>query len=122
MGNTLRLHADFVDYALVVVYFAVVLLIGVAARRRMPSSCGSCCVPSSSSTSQLFPTMTARRTDRPGSGTNTPDQSRTVTGTRWTRLLAMPCRFHSCSTGWVPPASSVARASSSTRPGAAVQA
>jgi hypothetical protein len=25
--------------------------------------------------------------------------SRTVTGTRCTRLLAMPCRFHTCSVG-----------------------
>ena len=36
-------------------------------------------------------------------------QPSTVTGTRWTRLLAMPCRFHSASTGCCPP-SSVARA------------
>lgn len=31
--GSLRLDASFVDYALVVVYFAVVLLIGFAARR-----------------------------------------------------------------------------------------
>ena len=32
MGDTLRLDASFVDYSLVVAYFAVVLLIGFAAR------------------------------------------------------------------------------------------
>jgi SSS family solute:Na+ symporter len=36
--DTLRLNASFVDYALVVVYFAVVLGIGVAARRRVSDS------------------------------------------------------------------------------------
>jgi len=36
--NTLRLDASFVDYALVVVYFAVVLMIGFAARRRVSDS------------------------------------------------------------------------------------
>jgi len=36
--DTLRLDANFVDYALVVVYFAVVLLIGFAARRRVSDS------------------------------------------------------------------------------------
>ena len=46
--------------------------------------------------------------------------SRTVTGTRCTRLLAMPCRFQTCSVGWLPWAS-VARASSSQLPGSAVQ-
>jgi SSS family solute:Na+ symporter len=38
VGDTLRLHASFVDYGLVVVYFAVVLLIGFAARRRVSDS------------------------------------------------------------------------------------
>ncbi|HEY4626529.1 MAG TPA: sodium:solute symporter family protein [Blastococcus sp.] len=38
MENTLRLDASFVDYALVVVYFAVVLMIGFAARRRVSDS------------------------------------------------------------------------------------
>jgi SSS family solute:Na+ symporter len=37
-GDTLRLDASLVDYALVVVYFAVVLLIGFAARRRVSDS------------------------------------------------------------------------------------
>ena len=41
------------------------------------------------------------------------DQARTVTGTRWTMLFAMPWRFHGGSTGWVSPVASVARASSS---------
>ena len=36
--STLRLDANFVDYALVAVYFAVVLLIGFAARRRVSDS------------------------------------------------------------------------------------
>jgi len=36
--DTLRLDANFVDYALVVAYFAVVLLIGFAARRRVSDS------------------------------------------------------------------------------------
>jgi SSS family solute:Na+ symporter len=36
--DALRLDASFVDYALVVVYFAVVLLIGFAARRRVSDS------------------------------------------------------------------------------------
>jgi SSS family solute:Na+ symporter len=36
--NSLRLHATFVDYLLVVAYFAVVLLIGFAARRRVSDS------------------------------------------------------------------------------------
>jgi solute:Na+ symporter, SSS family len=36
--DTLRLDASFVDYGLVVVYFAVVLLIGFAARRRVSDS------------------------------------------------------------------------------------
>ncbi|MEU2349262.1 sodium:solute symporter family protein [Modestobacter sp. NPDC049651] len=36
--DTLRLDAQFVDYALVAVYFAVVLLIGFAARRRVSDS------------------------------------------------------------------------------------
>jgi SSS family solute:Na+ symporter len=38
VDGTLRLDASFVDYGLVVVYFAVVLLIGVAARRRVSDS------------------------------------------------------------------------------------
>ena len=38
MDDTLRLDASFVDYGLVVVYFAVVLLIGFAARRRVSDS------------------------------------------------------------------------------------
>ncbi|MBM7788362.1 sodium:solute symporter family protein [Tenggerimyces flavus] len=38
MDNPLRIDATFVDYALVVVYFAVVLLIGFAARRRISDS------------------------------------------------------------------------------------
>jgi solute:Na+ symporter, SSS family len=38
VDGSLRLHASFVDYSLVVVYFAVVLLIGVAARRRVSDS------------------------------------------------------------------------------------
>ncbi|HYH24821.1 MAG TPA: sodium:solute symporter family protein [Blastococcus sp.] len=38
MGDALRLDATFVDYLLVVVYFAVVLMIGVAARRRISDS------------------------------------------------------------------------------------
>jgi SSS family solute:Na+ symporter len=38
VGDTLRLDASFVDYGLVVVYFAVVLLIGFAARRRVSDS------------------------------------------------------------------------------------
>ena len=38
MEGTLRLDASFVDYALVVVYFAVVLGIGLAARRRISDS------------------------------------------------------------------------------------
>ena len=38
MDDTLRLDASFVDYSLVVVYFAVVLLIGFAARRRVSDS------------------------------------------------------------------------------------
>jgi SSS family solute:Na+ symporter len=38
VDDTLRLDASFVDYSLVVVYFAVVLLIGVAARRRVSDS------------------------------------------------------------------------------------
>jgi SSS family solute:Na+ symporter len=36
--DSLRLDASFVDYALVIVYFAVVLLIGFAARRRVSDS------------------------------------------------------------------------------------
>jgi solute:Na+ symporter, SSS family len=38
VDDTLRLDASFVDYGLVVVYFAVVLLIGFAARRRVSDS------------------------------------------------------------------------------------
>jgi solute:Na+ symporter, SSS family len=38
VGDALRLDATFVDYLLVVVYFAVVLMIGVAARRRISDS------------------------------------------------------------------------------------
>jgi SSS family solute:Na+ symporter len=38
LGDALRLDATFVDYLLVVVYFAVVLMIGVAARRRISDS------------------------------------------------------------------------------------
>jgi hypothetical protein len=49
-----------------------------------------------------------------------PGQPSTVMGTRWTRLLAMPWRFHSCLTGWAP-SSSLARRSSSHVPGVAVQ-
>jgi SSS family solute:Na+ symporter len=37
-GDTLRLDASFVDYGLVIVYFAVVLLIGFAASRRVSDS------------------------------------------------------------------------------------
>src|SRR5687768_13070688 len=36
--DALRLDASFVDYLLVIVYFAVVLLIGLAARRRVSDS------------------------------------------------------------------------------------
>jgi SSS family solute:Na+ symporter len=36
--DVLRLHATFVDYLLIVLYFAVVLLIGAAARRRVSDS------------------------------------------------------------------------------------
>jgi len=36
--DSLRLDASFVDYLLVVVYFAVVMLIGLAARRRVSDS------------------------------------------------------------------------------------
>jgi solute:Na+ symporter, SSS family len=38
VDGSLRLNASFVDYSMVVVYFAVVLLIGVAARRRVSDS------------------------------------------------------------------------------------
>jgi SSS family solute:Na+ symporter len=38
VDDSLKLDASFVDYALVVAYFAVVLLIGVAARRRVSDS------------------------------------------------------------------------------------
>jgi len=37
-GDTLRLNARFVDYAMVAIYFAFVLLIGVAAKRRVSTS------------------------------------------------------------------------------------
>ena len=36
--DALRLDASFVDYLLVIVYFAVVLMIGLAARRRVSDS------------------------------------------------------------------------------------
>ncbi|MQY13551.1 Sodium/glucose cotransporter [Streptomyces sp. RB5] len=38
MDDPLRIGAEFVDYSLILVYFAVVLLVGVAARRRVSSS------------------------------------------------------------------------------------
>ncbi|MGW0229344.1 sodium:solute symporter family protein [Actinopolymorpha singaporensis] len=38
MGNSLRIGAGFIDYALIFVYFAVVLLVGLAARRGVSSS------------------------------------------------------------------------------------
>ncbi|WP_346433528.1 sodium:solute symporter family protein [Nonomuraea composti] len=38
MDNPLRIGAEPVDYALILIYFAVVLLVGVAARRRISSS------------------------------------------------------------------------------------
>ena len=37
-GDTLRINAQFVDYAVVAIYFAFVLLIGVAAKRRVSTS------------------------------------------------------------------------------------
>ena len=37
-GDTLRLDANFVDYAMVAIYFAFVMLIGFAAKRALRGS------------------------------------------------------------------------------------
>ena len=37
-GDTLRLDANFVDYAMVAIYFGFVMLIGFAAKRRVSTS------------------------------------------------------------------------------------
>src|SRR6266545_4552004 len=48
-----------------------------------------------------------------------PDGTLTTTWTRWTALLAKPPRFHCRSSGWLLPASSIAREHSTYSPGIA---